>query len=76
VDRHTAGPDTRMFEHVFESTARFDDCHVLCLRTSVTVPVVLVVTLGPQARAVAVHEPIDPRVRLAIAQWPDDAPPE
>ena len=23
---------------------------------------------------VAVHEPIDPRVRLAIAQWPDDAP--
>ena len=20
------------------------------------------------------HEPIDPRVRLAIAQWPDDAP--
>ena len=22
----------------------------------------------------AVHEPIDPRVRLAIAQWPDDAP--
>ena len=39
VDRHTAGPDTRMFEHVFESTARFDDCHVLCLRTSVTVRV-------------------------------------
>jgi len=30
--------------------------------------------LGPQARAVAVHEPIDPRVRLAISQWPDDAP--
>lgn len=27
-----------------------------------------------QARAVAVHDPIDPRVRLAIAQWPDDAP--
>jgi len=23
---------------------------------------------------VAAHEPIDPRVRLAIAQWPDDAP--
>jgi putative transposase len=23
---------------------------------------------------VAVHEPIDPRVRLAISQWPDDAP--
>jgi hypothetical protein len=23
---------------------------------------------------VAVSEPIDPRVRLAIAQWPDDAP--
>ncbi|MGW0161705.1 IS481 family transposase, partial [Mycobacterium sp. NPDC003323] len=23
---------------------------------------------------VAVNEPIDPRVRLAIAQWPDDAP--
>ncbi len=23
---------------------------------------------------VAVYEPIDPRVRLAIAQWPDDAP--
>lgn len=22
----------------------------------------------------AVHEPIDPRVRLAISQWPDDAP--
>ena len=22
----------------------------------------------------AAHEPIDPRVRLAIAQWPDDAP--
>lgn len=24
--------------------------------------------------AVAANEPIDPRVRLAIAQWPDDAP--
>ena len=23
---------------------------------------------------VAVTEPIDPRVRLAISQWPDDAP--
>jgi hypothetical protein len=23
---------------------------------------------------VAAHDPIDPRVRLAIAQWPDDAP--
>jgi putative transposase len=23
---------------------------------------------------VAVNEPIDPRVRLAISQWPDDAP--
>jgi len=23
---------------------------------------------------VAVHEPIDPRIRLAISQWPDDAP--
>ncbi len=23
---------------------------------------------------VAAYEPIDPRVRLAIAQWPDDAP--
>lgn len=22
----------------------------------------------------AVNEPIDPRVRLAVAQWPDDAP--
>lgn len=22
----------------------------------------------------AAHEPIDPRVRLAISQWPDDAP--
>ncbi|MGB1225066.1 MAG: helix-turn-helix domain-containing protein, partial [Mycobacterium sp.] len=22
----------------------------------------------------AVNEPIDPRVRLAISQWPDDAP--
>ncbi|BBZ78442.1 integrase [Mycolicibacterium anyangense] len=28
----------------------------------------------PEARAVAVNEPIDPRVRLAISQWPDDAP--
>lgn len=24
--------------------------------------------------AVAVHESIDPRIRLAISQWPDDAP--
>jgi hypothetical protein len=23
---------------------------------------------------VSVNEPIDPRVRLAISQWPDDAP--
>jgi hypothetical protein len=23
---------------------------------------------------VAAHEPIDPRIRLAFAQWPDDAP--
>lgn len=36
----------------------------------------LVVTLPPRgsARWLAANEPIDPRVRLAIAQWPDDAP--
>lgn len=39
-----------------------------------TLRVVLVVTLLPRARAVAASEPIDPRVRLAISQWPDDAP--
>ena len=31
-------------------------------------------TSAPRLRAVAAHEPIDPRVRLAISQWPDDAP--
>jgi hypothetical protein len=40
----------------------------------VTVRVVLVVTLVPLVQVVAVHEPIDPVVRLAISQWPDDAP--
>ena len=35
---------------------------------------VLVVTLLPRGWAVAANEPIDPRVRLAISQWPDDAP--
>lgn len=43
-----------------------------------TLLVVLVVTLRPRgcpdALAVAVNEPIDPRVRLAISQWPEDAP--
>ena len=39
-----------------------------------TLLVVLVVTLQHQARAVAANEPIDPRVRLAISQWPEDAP--
>ena len=40
-----------------------------------TLLVVLVVTLlRARLRAVAVNEPIDPRVRLAISQWPDDAP--
>jgi transposase InsO family protein len=29
---------------------------------------------GTDAAAVAANEPIDPRVRLAIARWPDDAP--
>lgn len=37
-----------------------------------TLAAVLVVTLVRDAHGVA--EPIDPRVRLAIAQWPDDAP--
>jgi putative transposase len=46
----------------------------LCIRTSVTLLVVLVVTLLAQAAAVAANEPIDPRIRLAIAQWPQDAP--
>ena len=40
----------------------------MTLRTTV------VVTLLPDAHRVAAHEPIDPRVRLAIAHWPDDAP--
>ena len=31
-------------------------------------------TSAPRLAAVAAHEPIDPRVRLAISQWPDDAP--
>ena len=39
-----------------------------------TLLVVLVVTLLAQAAAVAANEPIDPRIRLAIAQWPQDAP--
>ena len=39
-----------------------------------TVRVVLVVTLLPEAAAVAANEPIDPRVRLAIAQWPETRP--
>jgi transposase InsO family protein len=34
----------------------------------------LLVTLGREASAVAASEPIDPRVRLAISQWPEDAP--
>jgi len=40
----------------------------------VTVRVVLVVTLLAQGSGGAVNEPIDPLVRLAISQWPDDAP--
>ena len=40
-----------------------------------TLPVVLVVTLlASMFAAVAAHEPVDPRVRLAISQWPEDAP--
>lgn len=35
--------------------------------------VVLVVTLLPPSSAVVAHEAVDPLVRLAISQWPDDA---
>jgi hypothetical protein len=34
----------------------------------------LVVTFCPEAAVVAAIEPIDPRVRLAISRWPQDAP--
>jgi len=40
----------------------------------VTLQVFLVVTLPGRVGGMAANEPIDPVVRLAISQWPDDAP--